>query len=225
MSRFVSAFLVLALLFSPAVTQEKELKGWGNIIDPDGDCVIKHDKDRLTLTIPGTPHDINTRTGKVNAPRVLQEVEGDFTAMVEVRCDLKPGMNSSLKTSFAFNGAGLLIWQDDKNFIRLERNTWMTPKGELICFPPLLEYFQEGKYMETNPKPVVEPFFKDSTHFRVERKGNKLRALLSHDGRDWSLVREMDIELDRKLQVGIAAVNTSRNPLTVTFENFRLSNQ
>jgi regulation of enolase protein 1 (concanavalin A-like superfamily) len=204
---------------------QESLKGWGRIVDPHKDCEFKLAGDKLSLRLPGGVHDLNPRTGKVDAPRVLQDVDGDFSILVKVAGEMKPGIASASKTSFSFNGAGILVWQDDKNLIRLERNTWVTAKGDTVCLPPLFEYFKDGKYMNTNPAPTSKPFFGPSTHLRLDRRGDKVRAFLSHDGRDWSIVKEITVDLARKLRVGVAGVSTSQQPFVAEFEGLRVLSQ
>jgi hypothetical protein len=119
---------------------------------------------------------------------------------------------------------GLLVWQDDKTFIRLERNIWTTPDGQTVCFPPLLEYWKDDTYMDTNPQVTPEKFFQGrSTYLRLERTGDKIRASLSHDGTKWDEVKTFTAELPKKVKVGVAALNTSKKPFTVEFEDFKLT--
>src|SRR5215510_9119964 len=88
------------------VNDGKRIPGWGTIVDPESDCVIKGDKDKLTITVPATHHTLNPERA-MNAPRVLQEVDGNFTATVKVTCELDPGKNSTRnKTGTAGNYAG-----------------------------------------------------------------------------------------------------------------------
>ena len=91
----------------PAEKKALAIEGWGNVLDPDGDCTIKADKDVLTISVPATYHDVNARVKKYNAPRVLREAEGDFTAQVKVTGEMIPGEKSTTQNSAAFMGAGL----------------------------------------------------------------------------------------------------------------------
>src|SRR4051812_29204105 len=83
MSRYVPV-LVLALL-APAMAgpppddryEPLEIKGWGTAINPDGDCKFSVERGRVTIAIPGKVHALSAELGRVNAPRLLQEVEGD----------------------------------------------------------------------------------------------------------------------------------------------------
>src|SRR5262245_56616033 len=73
----------------------REIKGWGEATDPDGECKIEEKKGKLTIKVPGSLHDLfpgqKDEKKRFNAPRVLREVEGDFVAYVKVTADWKPG--------------------------------------------------------------------------------------------------------------------------------------
>ena len=132
MSRFLwcgwPVFLLLCMGLDTAgaadVQPLETVPGWGLVVDPVGDCTFHHDVDEFTIKVPGTYHDLWPIKGQVNAPLVLQEVEGDFTVevlIVEVsRAEpntVLPGMASTV----SFHAGTLLIWQDSRNFVRLEK--------------------------------------------------------------------------------------------------------
>jgi regulation of enolase protein 1 (concanavalin A-like superfamily) len=220
-----SLFVILTVgLVGAAVAAKDEkprsIKGWGEVIDPAGDSLVKGDEGRLTIEVPGGTHDLNPTLGGMRAPRVLKEVEGDFVVQVKVTGDFKPGEESASPDTSSFNGAGLLIWQDSKNFIRLERNAWwLRDEGGYACYPPLFEYHRDGQLQDTNPDGTRDEFFKGrSTWLKLERRGGKVVASYSHDGKDWTEVKQIDVELPQKVQVGMAAVYTSTKALVVAFE-------
>ncbi|MBC8870887.1 MAG: DUF1349 domain-containing protein [Planctomycetes bacterium] len=198
------------------------IDGWGRLIDSDRDCTVKAEQGKLTVNVPARLHDLNPRNGKLNAPRVLQEVEGDFVVQVKVSGKFEPGGNSTAPRSVPFNGAGLLVWADEKNYLRLERNMFLV-RGTPACYPPLFEVFQDGQYQGTNPPAASGAFFEhESTCFRLERKGHKIAAHYSHDGKEWTALKEVTVTLPTKVQVGVAAINTSDKPLAVQFDEFEL---
>src|SRR5262249_17305731 len=131
----------------------RSLEGWGELTDPDGDCTIGADRGKLTITVPGTPHNLTGPAGNTSAPRILRPVTGDFPAQVKVTGDFQPGHPKG------FNGAGLLLWADNANYVRLERNVWLDDKGRSLCYPPLFEYWNAGRHGE-QPGGTFEPFFK-----------------------------------------------------------------
>jgi hypothetical protein len=60
------------------------IEGWGKVIDPDGDCRIGFTSGILSIVIPPTLHDLSAEAGKMNAPRVVENIEGDFIAQVRI---------------------------------------------------------------------------------------------------------------------------------------------
>jgi hypothetical protein len=202
------------------------IPGWGKVTDPDGDCTTRGDKRKLTIKVPGGTHDLNVTHGGMQAPRVLRSVAGDFTAQVKVTCDLTPGDKPGKEGSASsFFGAGLLLWQDKDNYLRLERNAWwVADAGRYASYPPLVEYFKDGEYQNTDPLGTLDEVFKGrSTWLRLERKGDTVLASYSHDGKQWSEARTVDVNLPKKVQIGVDAVNTSAKDFEVEFTEFKVS--
>jgi regulation of enolase protein 1 (concanavalin A-like superfamily) len=220
--RFLLATLTVGLVGVAVATEDEKprtIKGWGEVTDSAGDCSVKGEEGRLTIEVPGGTHDLNPALGGMRAPRVLKEVEGDFVVQIKVTGDFKPGEESACPKTSSFNGAGLLIWQDAKNYIRLERNAWWTGEGGYACYPPLFEYHRDGEDQNVYPAGTTDEFFKGrSTWLKLQRREGKVIASYSHDGKEWTEVKQIDVELPRKVQVGVAVVNTSAKPLAVTFE-------
>jgi regulation of enolase protein 1 (concanavalin A-like superfamily) len=225
--RILPALLSACVLAAGLAAQEKKtrtIEGWGTVSDPADDCTLKHTKQKLTVTVPGGTHDLNQAIGGMKAPRVLREVDGDFTAQVKVTGEFMPGEKAGAENTRPFNSGGLLLWQDSKNYIRLERNTWWVNEvGKHACFPPLIEHYKDGDYQNTNPEGTLDEFFKGkSTWLRLERKGDKVTASYSHDGKEWTEAKVMTADLPKKLQIGVAVVNTSAKDCTVEFEDLRI---
>jgi regulation of enolase protein 1 (concanavalin A-like superfamily) len=227
--RFVSAILAVVLVGAAAAAQDQKplsIEGWGEITFTAGDCSVNLEAGRLTIDVPGGTYDLNPTLGGMKAPRVLKEVEGDFIVQVKVTGDFKPGEQSASPNTSSFNSGGLLIWQDAKNYIRLERNAWRLAEGGYACYPPLFEYWRDGEYQNTSPDSTTEEFFKGrSTWLKLERREGKVIGSYSHDGKSWTEVKQLDAALPRKVKVGVAVVNTSSKPLTVMFEEFSVRPQ
>ena len=66
-------------------------------VDPDGDCKFTPQKDALAIAVPAKDHELVPDRGRMDAPRLLRDVAGDFTAQVAVSGDFRP--------SGTFNGA------------------------------------------------------------------------------------------------------------------------
>src|SRR5262249_18576979 len=147
---------------------------------------------------------------KLNAPRILQPVQGDFVLQVKVKAFALPEANTSSSGQFSFISSGLLIWNDGKNFIRLERAADGNSPAPFVW----LERFHDGKAVTQQGKPVSD---KD-INLRVKRSGNKLTFSVGEDG-NWDDVHTEEVALPQKLQVGVLAINTTTKAFSAEFES------
>src|SRR4051812_8587189 len=122
------ALSVLASAAGPANepetrTRSKAVEGWGEAVDPAGDCNFEVKEGRLRITVPSSdkPHDLSPELESSTAPRVLRPVKGDFTIEVKVGGEFEPGEKSTQEGRTGYTGAGLVVFADEKNFVRLER--------------------------------------------------------------------------------------------------------
>ena len=127
-------FCLLSVIMAAACTtaavagddeaRPNEVPGWGRVMDPWRDCDVSLDRehDRLKIQVPGTPHVLSAEVLQLsmNAPRVVRRVRGDFTAGVRVLGRLEPGRSRTTHYD-PYHGAGLIVWQDPSNYLRLER--------------------------------------------------------------------------------------------------------
>jgi hypothetical protein len=95
---------------------------WGVPVDPDGDSTFDFDRsgDWIRIAVPGTPHALSAEIGRMNAPRMLRTVRGDFDASVSVTGVFHPAGRPTMKQYAPYHGAGILLWQDERNYVRLE---------------------------------------------------------------------------------------------------------
>jgi regulation of enolase protein 1 (concanavalin A-like superfamily) len=194
---------------------QQRISGWGQLIDLDGDCTVKADDERVLFTVIGW-HDLSDDLPK-NAPRILEEVEGDFVVFVKVGGAFKPVGPSTLATRRPYNGAGLLIWQDDKNYVRLERAA-VEVNGQT---PEYLNFQQhtDGAVRMARIELGLKP---EPVHIRLERRNGRLHAAASYDSRLWNGYPPVDVRLPGKLQLGVAAISTSATAFTPEFEEFEV---
>jgi regulation of enolase protein 1 (concanavalin A-like superfamily) len=194
--------------------KEIEMPGWGMAIDPDKEFEITDLGKSLRITIPGN------RFGKDNSPRVMRDVEGDFIVTVKVVGDFRPGGKSTNPKFIPVNGAGILLWRDTDNHIRLERAANARPE-KLQTYVNFAEvkggtngasHAQVMKGGETLPDCWV----------RMERKGSRIQGSVSIDGKTWDELPPIQTVWPANLKVGLAAGSTSSLPFSVTFEEFEL---
>ena len=97
------------------------------LIDAVGDCKLIPDANGLTIALPGKLYVLSPELDIKNSPMALTDVEGDFVAQVKVAGEVMPGRTPVEKMPFAFHGAGLLLWKDKDNYVRLERTARERP--------------------------------------------------------------------------------------------------
>ena len=199
----------------------QEIAHWGTATDPAGDCKFAVNDEKLMLTIPGTHHDLNPGTAFGNnmlAPRVLREAVDHFT--LDVTVDPleypKPGTSSSSgETRHSCVGAGLLVWKDEKNFVRFERAVNGDSKNVFIQ----LEVFVNGEVIYSrgaacNDEPV---------QLRIVRKGRTFTFFRSDDGKDWKRVALVQVPLTGQMQCGVMAVNATTIEFTPVFSKLTIT--
>ncbi|HEY2911425.1 MAG TPA: hypothetical protein VGI99_14335 [Gemmataceae bacterium] len=202
------------------------IAGWGKVFDPDGDCVVREHPEGVSIAIPNVLHELNPTRAKPNSPLVLQPVDGDFRAIVRVTGEFIPRAPSTSKTSAAFHGAGLVLYEDERNYLMVARDCWIGRDGKGVCFAPLFELFEKGGAIRGNgPFGSVAAFQGDSTTLYLERKGDTVRGAFSNDGKTWLGWQERTVHMPRAVQVGIASVNTAAEPFSVAFDGFKLSKE
>ncbi len=214
--------LVLVALGDLAAAPVKErkvqtIKGWGTVIDPDRDCKVKEDGGTVTITVPTTYHDLTyTDDGtKRNAPRILQDVKGNFRVQVKVRAFPLPQANTSSSGKHSFVSSGLLVWIDDKNFLRLERAANGGAPGAFIW----AERFEDGKSISDKPMALSAD---SDTLLRIVHKDGKLTLSFSEDGDNWTEALAEEVKLPDKVKVGVLAINTTTQEFAPALQGFKL---
>src|SRR5262249_15662683 len=110
-------------------------KDWGHLVDADRACRFRVEADRLYIKIPPKPHVLSAEIGVTNAPRVLRDVVGDFHAEVTALGSIPGDAKSLLNGRWPFYAAGLLVWQDERNYLRLERaRMYFIPAAKWRCY-------------------------------------------------------------------------------------------
>jgi regulation of enolase protein 1 (concanavalin A-like superfamily) len=192
-----------------------ELSGWGRVIDPARDCEVSLDREneRLTFRVPGTPHVLSAEVSQLpmNAPLVVRPVRGDFTTGVHVLGRLEPGRSRTTHYD-PYHGAGLIVWQDPANYLRLERAVGFS-KGRYL---PYVNYeLREDGALAVSRGFAVEdgPLF-----LQLRRQGEAFSAQCSRDGRRWVELGRVDASFADRVEVGVVAINSSTRTLWAKLE-------
>ena len=193
--------------------------GWDKV-DPDGDCKLVVENNSLTIDAPAKHHDLTVENGVMNAPRLVHEVAGDFTAQVRVAGDFNPVGPATTPGFLPVTAAGFLLMVDDRTYFRCERAAAVSPNPDQSSFL-VLEWRVNGKKRPLGGPPLIpadKPIF-----LRVQRKGNQIAAAFSQDGRQWRALPSLGIALPPTLKMALSAVTTSAAPFQPHFDGFQLT--
>jgi regulation of enolase protein 1 (concanavalin A-like superfamily) len=216
----VSLLLVSALAFAADPDPNPFMSGWDKPVDPDKDCKFVKEKAGMTLTLPGKDHDLGVERGRMNAPRLLRDVEGDFVVQVRVGGDFTPSNGSTTTERVPFVGAGLVLMNGDNTYIRLERAALRYASG--VKTYSNWELRKDGKWEKSGT--ITElPLTAKTTYLRLERKGDKLIGSVSEDGKTWKDMDPITIELPAKVKLGVAACTTSSEAFAPHYDQFKLT--
>jgi regulation of enolase protein 1 (concanavalin A-like superfamily) len=190
-----------------------------DVIDPDGDCdvVLNREVNRATILVPGTAHLLSAELGRMNAPRILGDIQGDFAIRLQVMGTSHPGGKATTSQYAPYHGAGILLWQDPENYVRLEIAADLR-KGKVFPYANF-ELRQAGSLAVSRGLKIED----GSSHLRLERHGNEIRGAFSPDGDHWTLFSPMIVDFKDRLKVGVVAVNSASKPLKAGFEELQIT--
>jgi regulation of enolase protein 1 (concanavalin A-like superfamily) len=205
--------IIAGLLVAGWAAAQIKISAVGEFIDPDGNCRLMDDEGKFEVTVPGGYHDLDPSAKTTNGPRALRDVEGDFLIQVRLANFNIPEKDTALKNKPVFRGAGLLVWQDDKNFVTLFRAANVTnPHLFAVAFA-----FKDGaRVSSATGKDLALP----DAWLRLERRQGKLQASVSDDGDEWTPVKLAAPEFGKKVKVGIGLVNVTSKDFLAHFEDY-----
>jgi hypothetical protein len=214
------ALAVCAALAAPVPEAKPFETGWDKPVDPDGDCQFKREKDSLTIVVPGKDHDLAVERRLMNSPRLLRDVEGDFVAQVRVGGAFQPSATSTTSERIPFVGAGLVLMDGEKTYVRLERAA-LVKGGELKTYANW-ELRRDGEWVLVGAE-RVRPLEGKETFLRLERKGDKVLGSVSEDGKKWHALNPIDLNLPKRVKLGVAAGTTSTDTFSPRYDSFKLT--
>jgi len=206
------------------VKDEKTIGPLGGLIDPNMDCKTIPEDNVLIVIVPDGLHALSPELKLTNSPRALTDYAGDFRTEVTIGGAINPGMQAIKGLPFAYQGAGLLIWLDGNNYVRLERGMSFI-MGEGRKPQILVENCKDGV---TN-NPVVKFLKNDgSIRLRIDRKGQEIICSFNSDSNNafpetnWVKIKQFSLVLPPAVEIGISASNVSLKVYPARFENFKL---
>jgi serine/threonine protein kinase/regulation of enolase protein 1 (concanavalin A-like superfamily) len=209
-----SAAAVAPLAVDPAT--------WGRFDDPTGDCTLVREPQRVTMKLPADKY-LNLSTGpggNLDAPRLVQEVTGDFLFQATVRPFDKALSDTHVGDKPpSWKSAGLLVSSGQETFLRVELASWGESSGGAY---QVNAEWHDGQRIGAK-KGTLPPNHDAPTHLQVERRGQVLYLRGSWDGKKWfTQATVADLPLPQRVAVGLLAVKTTKDEFAATFENAAL---
>lgn len=193
---------------------------WGDKLDPLQDCEFTEvDDTTLAIHIPGSYHELFPSFDKTDlaAPRILQPWRGQFSVSVAVEPFESVEGAQAAKGEMRFAGAGLLLWENDRHFLRFFRAS--RSNGELNGSYVNAQWYRDGQRVGEHSTSIADT----ATRLRIERRGATLVLLYSERGGVWKPFEEIEnFGLGDEIKVGMAAVNTTTSPRDFRFEWYDL---
>jgi regulation of enolase protein 1 (concanavalin A-like superfamily) len=215
----ICAALVVLAGAAPAPKAAVEIKGFGAVVDPDRDCTFNLEDGRLKIAIPTATHSLTISLEKQNAPRVLRDLEGDFTAVVRVEAEFPDNPMSDIKDSEPAVAAGLVVWADDETYACFERAHEVL--GGAKHTSTEVHYIDAGQDGGESGPPVR--YDGKPAYLRVTRSGIKVSGEVSTDGTDWKAAGLVELKnLPAKVKVGVFAEHNTGKKVTATFDKFEV---
>ena len=178
--------------------------GW-EWIDPDPHPPTHHDTDAAVLRVI-VPKGRNMSGDNRTAPRYLKAISGDFE--METKVLGRPVFN--------YQGAGLLMWRGEKDYVRFERAYGAGGAGGLRVVARKGD--EETEISGTTSIPSDE----DETRLRVVRAGDTFVFLWrAKDDASWHEAARYAADYPSSILAGVLAVNTAQE-FDVRFGYIRL---
>lgn len=206
-SALVFALLITSLLnFAPFI---QNVKAQSDFVDSFDTSTLRSEWSKID-TAGGSTFDLSANPGwlritspsdrdllpvKFDAPRLSQSASGDFTVETKV----------SATTDENDEGAGILIWKDRNNYVRLERmsRTIGRPVQQQILFGGSVA----GVWPCPGDKQVVLSSNLNPTCLKLVRSNNILTGWYSSDGTNWSQAGTIPFAVADPVNIGLAVVN------------------
>ncbi len=177
--------------------------GW-NWVDPTGHSTYQvSPQGFLTISTAGG-NDLNPATN-YNAPRLLQPITDNFA--------VKTSIDFTQNQPYGFQAAGILLWQDRNNFIRLDKN------------PDSVDFEQEVNGIFTHEAPPETPtnITALKAELQLQRTGDSITASWRLPGEStWKQLNTIPFNF-HDVMIGLALIGSSAPNTTASYKYFKVS--
>jgi regulation of enolase protein 1 (concanavalin A-like superfamily) len=191
-------------------------RAYGAWTDADKDCKYVLKDGELRVSLPAAWHIMwkQRRGAKNNAPRVLREVEGDFTAVVRVKFQVP---KSVPEEHWPYCSGGLVAWESEKEHLVIRRC------GGAVNGYPEAVWSHHVTTAGTTDSVLELDKPAESAFLRLKREGKKAIVGWSRDGKAWKEFEPADVAWGAKVKVGVVAENCLDVPMEITFDQYSLT--
>lgn len=185
-------------------------EGWQWIDPGSRDAPSPHQfkEAALVMTIPSGK---DLYGANRTAPRLVKAVDGDFQIGAHIKFDPQQD----------YQGAGLLIYQDEDNYIRLERAFGGVDGGG----SGIRLDIRKGSEYSTVASPIDIPTTSTQVELKITRRLNVLSAFWRDDeDGEWRLIEDVPAEYGDTVLAGVVGCSTA-DAITAEFSRIRLSPQ
>ena len=193
----------LTLLSSENLLKQEILGSDWTWIDPRADCVLTRPSEGgVQIKVPPN-HQLWLPGGDVSAPRLLRPIEGDFVLETHIAGGVE-GRKSG----------GLLVWQDERSYVRLELRAMNTQEGEVR-----LEVDREKRWSYGG----LGRLKCEALTLRLERRGDRFSGYCTLDGEQWFSCGYVDLWMQDPVQIGIHATAPGSSSTSTRFTDLRIA--
>ena len=200
-------------------SDEEPIEEWGKFVDPDENCLIQTDEDSLEIVFGQGSFVLDAEKDAMNSPRVVEKVSGDFAVQVTVDGNL-PLPELVGRSTRAYISGGLLVMDDEKNYVRFERASF-TRSGSIWHYANF-EKRENGKRTRMGlfaDFPLKED---KKVDLRLEVKDDRMRAFVRHEGDEWHELGTCKTSKGTEKLVGVMGVKTANERASVRFRGRQL---
>jgi len=191
-----------------------------SIIDPYGgsDFNLTSMLGYLTISTTSPPSRDLWQGVNFYSPRVIQPINGNFTVETKLWAIMDANVQS----------AGIVIWKDQNNYLRLER-AYRYGYQEILFVGMINGTYSVQSPEVSNPGAILHIPNINPTYLLLVRTGITYCGYYSADGLNWNFVANITMETDYSLTVGLYNVNRYDPPeftstaFTVSFDYFIIS--
>jgi regulation of enolase protein 1 (concanavalin A-like superfamily) len=223
------AFTLVASADGPS-SKPRTIEGWGTTVNAAEDCKFNAVGGQLVIEIPESEkkaYDLNADFGGTKAPRVFAPVKGDF--VIQVRVDASSSARSETpgaQKSGYYSGAGLIVFADEKNFVRLERAALYSSEEGARLYTNF-EIRVDGKIEKQGNTGDLPPDKDKPVWLRLERKGGEIHGAMSQDGEQWVSLPAKQLRGEAwthgNIVAGIAAISCGKKtPFSPAYSDFSI---